>query len=282
MKEEVFVHIPATTANLGPGFDSQAIALSIHNRVVLRRVLRSSQEEMIEEVAHAFFERSHQEPFEFSCTIDGKVPQARGLGSSVTVRLGVLMGLNNLSESFLSVEDLYKICAKLEGHPDNAAAAAFGGFVIAREDLSFQKFELALSLHFLLLIPDFEVRTPDARKVIPASISIEDATLSAAHAAWTAAAFASRNYHVLRGAFRDRFHQPYRQSLVPFLDEVICEAEKAGALGGWLSGSGSTVTCLTLSHPDRVANAMQKAAPSGSYLLHTVVDNLGARLISCS
>lgn len=284
--KEVLVHIPASTANLGPGFDSQAIALNIHNCIRIRRVCGEAQaeiqEEMIAETARVFFDVSNQKPFEFSCTIDGKVPRARGLGSSATVRLGVLIGLNKLSESSLPVEDLYKVCAKLEEHPDNAAAAAFGGFVITREDLSFRKFDLALSLHFVLLIPDFEVRTIDARRVIPTSIPTEDAKFSATHAAWVAAAFASQDYNMLRAAFKDKLHQPYRKPLLPFLDEVIHAAETAGALGGWLSGSGSTVTCLTTTHPHHVAEAMKQSAPGDSHLLHTVADNLGARLITCS
>ncbi len=282
MKEEVVVQVPATTANLGPGFDSLGIALNIHNRLVIKKISARPLSQMMSEAAEAFFEASGQTPFEFSCEVEGNIPRSRGLGSSVTIRLGILLGLNHLTSMPLSHELLYQICAKLEGHPDNAAAAAFGGFTVSRRDLAVQKIEIPAHLHFLLLIPDFEVHTSEARKKMPAAIPLKDAVLSAAHSAWITAAFALQDYEILRGGFEDGLHQPYRAPLVPFLNDTIQAAEQAGALGGWLSGSGSTIACLTLENPDRVADAMQKASPSGSHILRTIADNQGACLIADS
>ncbi len=280
MKDEVVVQVPATTANLGPGFDSLGIALNIHNRLVIKRASEPAAGAMVSEASDAFFRVSRQKPFPFSCEIEGKVPPSRGLGSSVTVRLGVLLGLNNLVSNPLSIEQLYKICAKLEGHADNAASAAFGGFTVARRDFEIQRFEVPPHLHFVLLVPDFEVQTSKAREKMPPSVPLKDAALSVANTAWITAAFASQDYAALRGGFEDGLHQPYRAALVPFLNDVILAAEAAGALGGWLSGSGSTITCITLDHSDRVANAMQGAAPRTFSILHTVADNQGACLIS--
>jgi len=282
MKDKVVVQVPATTANLGPGFDALGIALNIHNRLVIKKNNSSppAADTMISEAGDAFFSALHEKPFPFSCEIEGPVPRSRGLGSSVTVRLGVLLGLNNLISAPLSIEQLYKICAKLEGHPDNAAPAAFGGFTVARGDFEIQRFEVLPHLHFVLLVPDFEVQTSRAREKMPLSVPLKAAALSVANAAWITAAFASQDYAALRGGFEDGLHQPYRTPLVPFLNDVIRAAEANGALGGWLSGSGSTIICLTLDHPDRVAHAMQRAVPRNSFVLQTVADNQGACLIS--
>ncbi|PWU06619.1 MAG: homoserine kinase [Verrucomicrobia bacterium] len=280
MKDKVVVQVPGTTANLGPGFDSLGIALNIHNRLIIRRASIPTADAMIAQAGEAFFSASNEKSFPFACEIDGKVPPSRGLGSSVTVRLGTLLGLNRLTSEALSTEQLYKICAKLEGHPDNAAPATFGGFTVTRGDFKIQRFEVPAHLHFVLLVPDFEVRTSDAREIMPHSVPLKDAAFSVANASWITAAFASQQYATLRGAFKDGLHQPYRARLVPFLDDTIHAAEAAGALGGWLSGSGSTIACLTLEYPDRVAEAMQKTVPGSSSVFVTSADNQGACLIS--
>ena len=274
--------IPGTTANLGPGFDSFGLALNLANLVTITQEKSPpSLPPMVAATAESYFSGSGLTPFTFSWKIRGSVPQARGLGSSVTVRLGVLMGLNELSGSPLSREGIFRLCAELEGHPDNAAPALFGGFTIARSLQNPVRYAVAPSLRFVLLIPDFEVATPDARKVMPKSISVADAAANAADAAVIAAAFATRRYALLAGAFGDRLHQPYRAKLVPFLPEVVAAAEKAGALGGWLSGSGSTICALS---PDeesakRIARAMKAKVPGGSKIVILSADNEGARMI---
>jgi homoserine kinase len=278
----VTVSVPGTTANVGPGFDSFGIALNVTNSVTLS-IKRPSlpHPSIVQEAAQSFFLGSSLTPFDFSWKISGKVPQARGLGSSVTVRLGILMGLNALAGSPLSRSGLLRLCAELEGHPDNAAPAMLGGFTIARSGREPLRYSVAPSLRFVLLIPDFEVATPDARRVMPKSIGIADAAANAADAAVIAAAFATRDYSLLCGAFGDRLHQPYRAPLVPFLLDVINAGEEAGALGGWLSGSGSTICCLAEGETvaKKVSLSMRKKAPKGSLSLICSADNKGAHLI---
>ena len=278
----VRVSIPGTTANLGPGFDAFGIALGVANTVTVS--LKSSplpHPSIVEEAARSFFTGSGLTPFGFSWKIAGKVPQARGLGSSVTVRLGILMGLNTLAGSPLSRKGLYRLCADLEGHPDNAAPAVFGGFTIARANHAPVRFPVDGGLRFILLIPDFEVSTPAARKVMPKTIAIPDAAANSADAAVIAAAFASKKYGLLRGSFEDRLHQPHRAKLVPFLGSVITAAEEAGALGTWLSGSGSTICSLVVdtSSARKVRTAMRKAAPATADFLTVPADNQGATII---
>lgn len=275
----ITISIPGTTANLGPGFDSFGLALDLANLVTITlKKPTTPLPAMVEATAVSFFAGSGLTSFPFDWKIKGGVPQARGLGSSVTVRLGVLMGLNELSGRPLSRDGIFRLCAELEGHPDNAAPALFGGFTIARSLQKPLRYPVSSDLRFVLLIPNFEVATPDARKVMPKSISVADAAANAADAAVIAVAFATKRYDLLCGAFADRLHQPYRTKLVPFLPDVVKAAELHGALGGWLSGSGSTICALS---PDAkrtapLAKAMKANAPKGSKIVICTADNQGA------
>jgi homoserine kinase len=277
--DKVTVRIPASTSNLGPGFDCFGIALQIYNYITITRHRSRTQMAMVEEAAARFFELAKIKPFPFSVQISGDVPISRGLGSSVTVRLGVLVALNVLAATRLARHQLFELCAQLEGHPDNAAPACFGGFTLARSN-SFQRFPVSKELRFVLLVPDFEVSTPNARKLLPASIPFDDAVANARNAAIIASAFASNNYKHLQGAFTDYLHQPYRTKLVPILPAVVKAAEDAGALGAFLSGSGSTIAALTLANVDKVATAMRNAAaPSDCQVIVVRADNSGAKVV---
>jgi homoserine kinase len=280
MSSTARVRVPATTANLGPGFDSLGIALRLSNTVTVSRTENPASDAMVLAAADLFFTTSGQASFPFSWSIHGAVPRSRGLGSSVTVRLGVLHGLNELADRPLSPDALYRLCAQLEGHPDNAAPAAFGGFTVARSNGDYQRFRVASRLRFALLIPDFEIETDAARAALPATIPFADAVRNVANTAAITAAFASANYRALSGCFADSLHQPHRTSLIPCLDPVIAAAEKAGALGGWLSGSGSTIACLVEDHAEAVAKAMREAAQlPKAHVLVTTADNRGVRVL---
>jgi hypothetical protein len=130
---QAVTHIPATTANLGPGYDCLGIALALGNRVTVERLDSGSRAAgMPAQAAERFFAAAAVTPFAFTWSIAGEVPQSRGMGSSVTVRLGILHGLNELSGRPLDAFAIFMLCAELEGHPDNAAPAAFGGFAVSK------------------------------------------------------------------------------------------------------------------------------------------------------
>ena len=278
MNEATF-RVPATTANLGPGYDCLGVALQIYNRVTVTPAASSDADPMAVAVAEKFFAASGRVAFPFAWRITGDVPRARGLGSSVTVRLGLLHGLNALAGRPLDARDLFQLCAELEGHPDNAAPGAFGGFTVAG-GAEVARFEVSPQLRFVLLIPDFEISTPAARRVLPAQLDRLAAAQSCANACRITAAFATQNYALLRGAFADHLHQPFREKeLIPFLSRVIAAGEAAGALGGFLSGSGSTICCVTLENAETVALAMLAAADSpNARTLITQADNVGAQI----
>ena len=290
---QVTIRVPASTSNLGPGFDCLGLALRIYNSVTITRDRWPEQPHLpfVSEAARRFFEQVRRRTFPFSFSIIEKIPRSRGLGSSATIRLGILDGLNRLSGSRLDRLTLFKLCAELEGHPDNAAPAIFGGFTVVgtprcgvrsaqRVDATVQRFIVSPRLLFVLLVPAFEIQTLTARRLLPSKISHAAAVENCGNACAITAAFASKNYEHLRGAFVDFIHQPFRAKLIPFLPAVIAAAEKAGALGAFLSGSGSTICAITLQHPDRVAAAMKHAVrPSLSQTIVARADNRGAHVI---
>ena len=287
---QVTVRVPASTSNLGPGFDCLGVALRIYNSVTITRARWPEQPhlQIVSEAAQRFFKQVRRSMFPFSFSMIEKIPRSRGLGSSATVRLGILDGLNRLSGSPLDQLMLFKLCAELEGHPDNAAPAIFGGFTVVgtprcgvrsaeRPDATVQRFTVSPRLHFVLLVPALEVQTSMARRLLPSKISHAAAVENCGNACAITAAFASKNYEHLRGAFVDFIHQPFRAKLIPSLPGVIAAAEKAGALGAFLSGSGSTICAVTLQHPDRIAVAMKHAVrPSLSRTIVVRADNRGA------
>src|ERR1044071_6095418 len=178
--QQISVRVPGSTSNLGPGFDCLGVALCIHNTVmVMRGTGRRSHPRIVLEAADRFFKQVGRRAFSFSCSIVEGIPRCRGLGSSATVRLGILLALNRLSGDPLDRFSLFGLCTELEGHPDNAAPAAFGGFTVTRSDgfpavtfrrlpkfatansssggpslvrSTVQRFDVSPRLHFVLLV----------------------------------------------------------------------------------------------------------------------------------
>ncbi len=277
---KITVQVPASASNLGPGYDCLGIALQLYNRVTVSRAASASVPPMAAQAAEAYFRASGVEPFAFDWSIEGDVPASRGLGSSVTLRLGLLHGLNVLAGKILAPNAIFELAAELEGHPDNAAPAQYGGFTVAGAG-PVLRFPVDPALRFVLLIPDFEIRTEEARAILPAQVDREAAVASASRACRITAAFASGDYESLEAAdaFDDlAFHQSHRTPLIPFLPAVLQAARNAGALGGFLSGSGSTIAALTFHKPKAVAAAMQAAAGAACRTVVTRADNRGVRI----
>lgn len=279
--KKITIRVPASTSNLGPGFDCLGVALRIYNLVTISRTgERQALAPIVAKASNLFFKQTKRRRFVFSCSAIEKIPRSRGLGSSATIRLGILHGLNELTRRPLDRLSIFQLCAELEGHPDNAAPSSFGGFTVARDE-NVQRFEVSPRIKFVLLIPDFEIRTSAARQILPEEIPHPDAVASAGNACAITGAFASGNYENLRGAFIDHFHQPFRARLIPLLPRVVVAAEKAGALGAFLSGSGSTICAVTLRNPKKIAAAMLRAAKmTAARTLITTADNNGVRSLS--
>ncbi len=285
---KVSVRIPATTANVGPGFDSLGIALQLYNHVDLSFsegcgiILSSGTSpeqnhgaiKMIRTAARIFFHKIKSKERGLKVHIHGEIPIARGLGSSVTVRLGILAGLNRLFGNPLKKDEILNLAVELEGHPDNAAAAMYGGFVVSgkigKKALCFRK-KISKRLKFITMIPDYEVETKRARALLPNSLPFSDAAQNVGRTALLVAAFWNEDYEAVGDFLEDRLHQPYRARLVPQLFSCLKAAKKAGAIGGWLSGSGSTMIAMTSSNHQKVARAMRKVFEDSGVSVKTLV-----------
>jgi homoserine kinase len=291
--QEITVRVPASTSNLGPGFDCLGVALRIYNDVTVAGGASHQHfhPRIVSDAADRFFKQSRRRAFSFSSSIAEKIPRSRGLGSSATIRLGILLALNRLSGTPLERLTIFRLCAELEGHPDNAAPATFGGFTVVgsarRADRTpqsgapvVQRFAVSPRLYFVLFVPELEIRTSRARNVLPSKISHTAAVQNCANACALTAAFVSQDYQKLRGVFADHLHQPFRAKLIPFLPRVIAAAEKAGALGAFLSGSGSTIAAVTPNSSKKIAAAMAHAAKTPGRTIITQADNFGAKILT--
>lgn len=294
----IIVQTPASTSNCGPGFDTLSIALSLYNfvRLIERSdgaicALESANEgtqSMIEEAALSFEALAGVDAIGFDYEIWGDVPAARGLGSSSTIRAAIVAGLNRLHGEPLDLEAMIRLTTKLDNAPDNACAVFAGGFCIARTEPStfayreHVRFSLPETLTFVAVSPGYQVLTENSRRVLPDSIPFDDVIRSANSLAFLVGVLVSGDFARLKGAVNDYIHQPYRELLNPFGHESIEAGCHAGAYTGWLSGSGSTVVCVTGQDKIReVATAMEEVytvngIKSRAYRLTT--DNRGLKV----
>lgn len=255
------VKVPATTANMGPGFDSIGMALQIYN-IVYAEEIPSGLEIIIQEGSGEIptdeSNLIYQTILKFYNIIDRPVPgirliqqdhipHTRGLGSSAACIVAGLHIANAMSHSFFSKEELVQIAAQLEGHPDNTTPAILGGMTIGamdEKDMKYVKVKVAENIHFAVMIPDFTLSTELARSVIPKQISLKDGVFNSSRAALLAASMITGDFDNLPMAMQDRFHEPYRQKLIPNMSEIMEEARKHGAKGVFLSGAGPTLIAV--------------------------------------
>jgi len=294
-QKSVIVQAPASTSNCGPGFDTLSIALSLYNfiRVSLREdaeILGASSvnpaaQAMVEETALSFEQAAGLEIGGFDYDIWGEVPIARGLGSSSTLRAGIIAGLNELTGQPLDQESMIRLTTRLDHAPDNACAVFAGGFCIARTEAAtgayreHVRFDLPEDLIFAVVSPDYEVLTEQSRDVLPESIPFHEVVQSANSLAYLVGVMVSGDFRRLSGAIEDHIHQPYRELLNPFGRESIAAGSHAGAYAGWLSGSGSSVACACdAEHCSGVLREMQSVYEQNaisSRAFRLVADNRG-------
>lgn len=271
----VTVRVPATSANLGPGFDCLGLALNWFNQVTVApagrwsvsirgegaQTISRGRDNIIVTALEAVYhqaERSAPPGFHLRCL--NRIPLARGLGSSAAAVVAGLVAGNALMGEPLSREDLLQLAAQIEGHADNAAPALFGGcqMVLQQEGKWMHcALPLARPLTAVLFIPDFEIPTSQARAVLPERVALRDAVFNLSRVAWLVAGLATGELTHLRYATRDRLHQPYRLTLFPAMEALFQAALDAGAYGAFLSGAGSTI--LALSPGGRTGRAIGQA-----------------------
>ncbi len=240
------VRVPASSANLGPGFDVLAVALSLHLELEVVETGNFAVSTDLDiptdrtNLLVRSFERLHPaDGFEFRIT--SRIPLSGGLGSSAAAIIAGLLAADHLFELDADVPALAR---ELEGHPDNVGAALSGGFVICDGD-RIHRFEPPTGLEGVLVVPHQAVRTAEARRALPGEVPIADAAFNVAQAAKLVLGLQQADWDLISSALDDRLHQPYRAHLYPRSAELMRTARDLGALGATISGAGPTVLVWT-------------------------------------
>jgi homoserine kinase len=279
MAISVTVRVPATTANLGPGFDSLGMALAITQDVTLSLSHQTEPanglSRLVLDAARSAYRLAHVEaPAEMQAYGEQSIPIGRGLGASAAARAAGIVGANALMDGRLSAEQMLNLGAGLEGHGDNMAPALFGGLrVVVREGNGYRQVSapVADALKVVLFIPDFEMPTSESRKLLPQTLSKEDAVHNIGRAAMLVAALGSGEWGALDAATQDRLHQPARARIFPGMTDIFAAAKAAGALGVYLSGAGSTIAAFAVENEERIARAMMQEAIARGYPGRTAI-----------
>ena len=274
--EALSVSVPATTANLGPGFDCLGMALDLRNTLEFkygepglivegegRRVIMAEATNLVQKSFRRVFDELGRPTPDVAVRCFNRVPLFRGLGSSATAVVGGLFAANEMSGGELTQEQLLVLAAEIEGHPDNAAAALLGGCQIVVRDrnrLVTTEVPLPNKLGLVAFIPDFDMPTAEARTLLAPTVPRTDAVYNVGRTALLVAALAQSDLDLLRVATQDRLHQPQRQAVFPAMKNLINAALGAGAHGAMLSGSGSTVLAFTSEKEMTVGYEMSEAA----------------------
>lgn len=292
--KRVTVRVPATTANLGPGFDAFGCALSLYTDVTFEETesgleitgcdeAYAGPDNMAYTSFCAVLASLNEALRGVKIHIDAHIPICRGLGSSAALLVAGAIGANVLRGSKLSTQGLLNITNAMEGHPDNLAPAFFGGLTASMVDNGLPvtvNFPLHPEWEFLALVPDFDLPTPLARSVLPTQIPRADAVYNIAHGAMVLKAFELGDEKLLRSAMQDRLHQNYRKSLIQDFDSIEAMVRTTGA-AFCLSGAGPTLLCITRSKnlEEKLAERLPKVTKANWQALPLHVEFQGARVI---
>ncbi len=292
----ISIRVPATSANLGAGFDSVGVALSLYNKVDMqlddRLEIRSpeglnipaDENNLIFSSAKTVFDLCGERLTGITIWERPEIPMASGLGSSSACVLAGILGANALLGEPLGLQELLDLAARLEGHPDNVAPALLGGFVAAAVDERGRVWHAKLSvpenLCFCALIPDFSLQTEKARDALPETVSRKDAVFNISRAALLAASLAAGKTENLAVATQDCLHQRVRLGLIPGGRQAADMARAAGALGVYVSGAGPTIIALTDSDEPaaRITRSLAESFP-GWRAVRLTADTSGAQTI---
>jgi homoserine kinase len=292
----VHVRVPATSANLGPGFDTLGLALTLHNELTVEESdhvmvsvhgegepeLPADDRNLVVQAARLAFAAAGRSFAGLLVDCVNRIPLRRGLGSSSAARLGGLLAANTLLGSPLDRDTILALAARAEGHPDNVAAALLGGVTVACQT---EGRIVALSVpappdvHWVVLVPAVEATTAEARAVLPTTVAHADAVYNVQRVALLLASLLARRADLLHPALDDRLHQPYRARLFPWMSAVVAAARAAGALGCVLSGAGPALLAAVAEDPDKVGDAMTRSLGEAGVagVAHVVaVDTAGA------
>ncbi len=274
MSELIKITVPASTANLGPGFDTLSLALDWYNEFTFKptkeglKISQNSPNKLPEDstnlVYKSFseaFKRQGKTPPGIELNINCQIPLAAGLGSSASAVISGVLAANALLDNVLSKKEILNLASKIEGHPDNCAAAIYGGLTISvssDEKVYVSQFPWPSELLVIVVIPDFDLPTRISRELLPAQIPYGDATFNVSRTAFLLASLVNKDWEGMKIGFQDRLHQPFRKDLVPGMEPVLEKALESGACGSTLSGAGPTLVAFTndKSKAENIAKSM--------------------------
>lgn len=296
----VKVRVPATSANMGPGFDSMGVALGLYNYLTAeekgiglvidilddtRKFIARDERNLVFRSMKALFDKVNYPIKGLHLTLENNIMVTRGLGSSSAGIVSGLVAANEISGNQLSMDDLLYMATEIEGHADNVTPALLGGYTVTvrnKNHIQYVKTEVKDDLRFAALVPDFFLQTKKARGVLPRFVSFNDAVFNTGHSALLAASLMSGKYENIRTAVGDKLHQRYRKRLIPNMDDLFSSCYEKGALGVYLSGAGPTFVAIV--HKDNTTfeneiNNILKNKISGWKLYMFKADNQGATVI---
>lgn len=290
------VKVPATSANVGAGFDALGLAVDLYNTVRFELAdslsISSTDGTKIPQGSDNLVYRAAADTFAFCgrpvpgmhITQTNPIPMARGLGSSSACIVAGILGANALMGGPLSPRQMLTLATNIEGHPDNVAPALLGGFVASVLDegqVYSVKKDISEQLAFAAFIPDFPLLTRKARAVLPQNVPFKDAVYNLSRAALATAAFCDGDYELLGVATKDALHQSYRLPLIPGGDELFDFALDLGALAVYISGAGPTIMAVVRRSDknffERAAAALPRHETLKAFTVHRLLaDNIGA------
>jgi homoserine kinase len=291
--KKVLLRVPATSANLGPGFDCLGLALDLWAQFTLEArdaPLPPPDDPLLgvvlDAAAACYAAAAVEAPAGLSVAWQGDIPVARGLGASAVARAAGLVGANALAGDPLDLEELLPLGTALEHHADNIAPALFGGLQVAvweGQKVTHVAVPLPPRLKVVLLVPERIMPTDESRRLLPSPVPRDDAVFNVGRVALLVAALAAGRLDLLDTATADRLHQPARSQLLSGMDQIMAAARRAGALCAYLSGGGSTIAAWTVEDEGRIADAMRRAADVAGSSGRTIItkpSERGAEVIS--
>lgn len=283
---KVSVKVPATTANLGPGFDCLGLALPIYNTITVEETvlpgtgieiniidetremdfisIPTDENNIVYKAIELLYNSIGQEPDELKITINTHIPITRGLGSSASVVVGGLLAANELLGRPADEAALLSIASEIEGHPDNVTPAILGGFILSslEEDGSvvYRKLKWPKDWNITVCIPDYELATDIARSVLPSEIPIKDAVFNLKRTAMLIEAVNAADIDLMKYALQDKLHQPYREKLIPGMKEIKEALQhEENVMGVVLSGAGPSLVIISHGNNlDKIKNIVSK------------------------
>lgn len=288
------IKIPATTANFGSGFDVLGAALKLYNEIEVEQIsglagkrvsididgegknqLPKDEKNIVWIAMEKIFNLYKKPLTTYRLRLTNRIPLARGLGSSAAARIGGLVAANKICGDRLSDDEIIRIATELEGHPDNVVPAYYGGLCICNYDgknVKYTKINMPSDLKAVLCIPDFEVSTAQARKILPKMVPHKDAVFNSSRVALFLSAIVQKRYDLLSAATEDKLHQPYRKKLIPGMTDVFDAALKSGAFCVCISGSGPAILAINNKVKSKkigesMVNAFKKYNITSKYIL---------------